>query len=136
MTVSTFSWINGPANLLQVLSFEILFCSMQENPEILTVHPEFAAYFVPVPFVEKDRLQKSSIPIGHVEQNLTDLDADLTSDGDAMGIGTGGRDFDRALLIERLTPGARAVMFEEDVVADGIDEGAEALGLAQSAGFP
>jgi len=131
--VSTFCLIKFSAEFLKVLDFKILFGAVQQDPEIFAIDAEFPANLVPIAFVEKDSFQEGSVPRGHTEQDLLDLDADLPRNCNGMGVGCGGCGLDCTLIIERLGAGGGAVVLEEDVITNGIDEGTETFRLAQGA---
>jgi hypothetical protein len=108
---------------------------VQQDPEIFAVYAKFPANLVAVAFIEKNSFQEGSVSHGHTEQDLLDLYADLPRNCNGMRVGCGGCGLDCTLVIERLGAGGGAVVLEEDVIANGIDEGTETFRLAQGAGF-
>jgi hypothetical protein len=124
------------AQFLEVLSLEILFRAMEENSKVLAVNSKFLADFFPVAFIEEDSFEQRSVSYRHAEQYLANLDLNLAGCGYGMRVCSGRYRLDGPVLIERFAAGRSAVMFEQNVIADGIYEGAQALRLAKSTGFP
>lgn len=56
--VSILFRIDSQIHAFQVLDFEILFGAEEENPEVFPVDAKLTADFVPIAFVEKNRLQE------------------------------------------------------------------------------
>ncbi len=116
-----------------VFGLEMLFGAKEQDAQVVGVDTKFTANFVTVALIEKDGLQESAIAGGHIGENFADFVLQLTSRDDVMGAGTGRGQLRLVLGVEGLAAVRRAVVLEENVVADGIDESAEAFGLAQSA---
>jgi len=135
ISVSTNSWINVSAYFPKVLGFEILLCAVEQNPKVFAIDPKFAANLLAIALVKEYSFQERSISGGHTEQDLSNLDLDLTGNGDCMRVCSGGCRFHCTFLVEGFASGGCAVVLEEDVVADRVYEGTEAFRLAQGAGL-
>jgi hypothetical protein len=93
---------NFSTKTLEVLSLEVLFCAVQQNPEVFAIDSEFAADFFAIAFIEEDGFQQGPISNGQAEQDLLDFHLDLTGNCNAMSVGVFGCKFLSAFFVQRL----------------------------------
>lgn len=103
--------------------------AMQQYPEIIAVNTKVAAYFVLVTLLEENLAQQSPIAFRKLLQYLPDFLFRLFRREDAEEIGTFVGNVRLSLIIQRIEPGARPIMLEQDVVADGVHERTQTLWL-------
>ena len=109
---------------------------MEQHAEVVAVYAELAADFVAVALVEEDGVEQGAVAGGQVEQDLADFVFDLAGGDDVKGAGAAGYGLGMAFDVERIAAAGGAVVFEQNVIADGVDEGAQALRIAQAAVAP
>jgi len=125
--------IRWPADLLQIFSFEFLFCAVQQHPQVFAIYAKLPANLIPVPLIKKDGLEQRTISHRQIEKNLADFDFQLPRGSQAVRVCANSRQASRVCFIERLISRGSPIMLKKHVVTDGIDKSAEALWLAERA---
>jgi hypothetical protein len=121
------------ADAADVLRLELLLGAVQQNAEIVAIDSELAADLVAVAFVQKNSVEQGAVARGQVEQNLADLVLDLAGRNDIQGACASRLWFWAAFLVQRIVSAGSAVVLQKYMIANGVDKGAKALGLAQAA---
>ncbi len=118
--------------MAQVLGLEFLLGAMEENAEVAAIDAEFPADLIAVTFFEEDGLEQGAVARSNVEEDGADLVLDLMGDGEVEGAGGAGRQLGLSVGVEGDGSAGGAIVLLKDVGADGIDECAEAFGLAET----
>src|SRR5947209_3040870 len=113
-------------DFLQIEAAELVLRAMEEHAEIVAVDVHLGADVVLRPFVDEDGAQDSRVFLGQMIEHVAD---------DLRGLGRDERAFEVKITLdalgvvvaERLDAQAVAPLLVQDVVADGVDERAEAL---------
>jgi hypothetical protein len=115
--------------MLEIRRLKCLLGTVQQNSQILTVDAEVAADFILVALFDKDFAQQPAVTLGKLLQDRFDFFFGLLGDKRAQKIEFESREAVLVLVVERGIAPARSVVFEQDVVADGIHKRTQALGL-------
>lgn len=116
---------------LKKLRLKVLPGAEEEDAEVVGVNAELAADLAAVALLNKDGLQKGAVARRHAREDFADLRLELAGENlieDGRAAGGKGRFF---RFIEQAVAGGSAVVLQQHVVADGVDKGAEALGIAK-----
>ena len=106
---------------------------MEKHPEIVPVYSELYAYLVLVTLLKKNRLQQAAVPLIEAIQNMPDKLASVIRDDRTQGVGSGLDEALRSLIFQCLNAVGTTVLLHQNVVADGVNQRAESLGMAKTA---
>src|SRR5262245_55203175 len=104
--------------------------AMEQHAQIVTGDVEFGAELLPAGLVEEDGAQYLPVRLRQLVEHAADLQREVLRDQVVEDARAGGARV--GVLRHLLEPRALAHLLEEHVVADGVDEGAQALGLADA----
>lgn len=102
---------------------------MQEDTEVVAVDPKLTADGIFVALFKKNFTEEATVALGHVVEDFADFLFGLFSGEGAEEIDASGGKVLLLVVVEGGVALRSAVGLEQDVVANGIDERAEALGL-------
>jgi hypothetical protein len=104
---------------------------MQQNAQVIAIDAEAAADLVLVAFLEEYRAEEVAVARGKRIENGADVQHSFGRDEGALQIDEGIRGLEMALF-EGLILVNVAVILAQHVLANGINEGAKALGLTDA----
>src|SRR4029077_4588871 len=120
---------------LQVKILEGLLGSVKQDPEVVTVHPKFAADLIFIPFLQVDRADQAAVALGQSLENLRDFCLHLFGRNRAQHVDDGIRKILLWLAFERTVARGSAIVLEQHVVADRIHECSQPSGWRTPSGL-
>lgn len=102
---------------------------MQQYAQVVAVYPEVVADLIFVTLLEEDFAEQPAVTLRHLVEDFADFMRHLLVCNSAEHIHVGGWEVALLFVIERIVTGRSAIVLEQYVVAHGIDEGPEAIGL-------
>src|SRR5437763_1775256 len=125
---------SGPTDrhhLARPCAAELLFGPVEQHPQIVAIDTELSADVIVGALVEKESFEDVSVARRQFVDDAADALAFLAVHQGSLDVFGGGK-FE-VLVEERLGAVGATVLLEDDVVADGIDVGAELPRVAQAA---
>src|SRR5688572_6060236 len=109
---------------------------MQQHSQVIPVDAEAPADLVLLAFLEKQPVQELALLLRQSSHDGPDMGTVLVQAGGGLGVDARVRQCGPGLLLERRGLRVGAIHLEQDVVADAVDERAEAAGGLNAPGLP
>jgi predicted DNA-binding protein (UPF0251 family) len=107
-----------------------LFGAVQEDAQVIAVDAKVAANGILVALFEENFAEKPAVALGHLLEDLPNLLCHLLVGDSAQHVDVGGGKVPFFVVVEGIVPGVCPVVLEQNVVAHGVHESTEAVGLA------
>src|SRR3954471_4048270 len=106
---------------------------MEQHADVIPCDADFAAYLILFPLLQEDRSQDGTVALRQFFDHLADHPACVIRNDESQGIWFVCDEVIRGLLIEGFGSTVSAKMLEEHMVANGVHQRAEALGVSDAA---
>src|SRR5579862_5756359 len=123
-------------DILQVDGLKRLFGAMQQHSQVIAVNPEFPAYFILVQLFEENGAQDSPVALRHLIEDFANLLLHLTGSDGAQHVDHRIGEVGLRIIVNRGSERVCAIVLQQDVIADRVDEGSQTFRLAEAARRP
>jgi hypothetical protein len=106
---------------------------MQQNADVVPRDADFAAHIVFLPLFQEDCSQNGAVARRQSFKHLAHYPARVIGDNATQGVWFASSETIRGLIIEGLHSTGGAKMLRQHVIANGVDQGPQALGIADAA---